>query len=314
LKRLGVLLVVLVLVFAACGGRAADPAEEDNGLAALEETGGGAGANANDGGGDDSGRKPKPGNKGSGQSKKPPPKDKSSDPESSDDDDSAPQGDAPAGSGGKSKDKQAPRSATAAAAVPIPGGTHPYDTDGSSTVSGNERRMPKTTTLSARAPRGEEQTQIRDLRDSEGNGTVVETRLLYRKEGVYLTYVKISATFPGGFTDVRELQPAKPELIAPTGAQPGQSASFTMQGSGTRAEVDVRAKRVEDVAVGGTTVQTLVVDTKIVFSGAIEGQQVSTTWFWGKHVLAVREAVATDVTSGPISFQSQYQALLTKLP
>jgi hypothetical protein len=60
-------------------------------------------------------------------------------------------------------------------------------------------------------------------------------------------------------------------------------------------------------------VQTLVVDTKIVFSGAIEGRQTSTSWFWGKHVMAVREAVATDVSSGPIRVQSQYQAQLTRL-
>jgi hypothetical protein len=198
--------------------------------------------------------------------------------------------------------------------VPIPAGTHSYDTDGTTTVSGNTRRMPKSTTLTARGPRGDEQTQIRDLRDSDGNGTVVETRLLYREEGVYITYVKITASFPGGFTDVRELQPAKPELIAPTGAKPGASASFSMEGSGTRADVDVAAKRFEDVAVGGTNVRTLVIDTKIVFSGAIEGRQTSTSWFEGEHAMAVREAVATDVSSGPIRLQSQYQAQLTRLP
>ncbi|HEY7873538.1 MAG TPA: hypothetical protein VIG64_00285, partial [Actinomycetota bacterium] len=230
----------------------------------------------------------------------------------SDNGDSAPSG--TSGNDNAGGKKSAPRRPQVAAPVPIPAGTHSYDTDGTTTVSGNTRRMPKSTTLTARGPRGDEQTQIRDLRDSDGNGTVVETRLLYREEGVYITYVKITASFPGGFTDVRELQPAKPELIAPTGAKPGASASFSMEGSGTRADVDVAAKRFEDVAVGGTNVRTLVIDTKIVFSGAIEGRQTSTSWFEGEHAMAVREAVATDVSSGPIRLQSQYQAQLTRLP
>jgi hypothetical protein len=304
--------MVLVLVFSACGGRSAEPEPEGQGLAALGEspppTGGTKAAHKDAKGGDKGGDKgakghPRPeGNGGRGQA---------DGGDGGDDDGSAPSGtsgNAPSGN------KAAPRGPQVAAAVPIPTGTHSYDTDGSQTVSGNTSRMPKTTTLTARAAREGEQTQIRDLRDSDGNGTVVETRLLYRDEGVYITYVKITASFPGGFTDVRELQPAKPELIAPTGAEPGAKTSFLMSGSGTRADVDVAAKRFQDVTIGGTTVRTLVVDTKIVFSGAIEGQQSSTTWFWGKHVMAVREAVATDVSSGPIRVQSQYQALLTRLP
>lgn len=312
MKRLGGLFLVLVLVFAACGGNAPEPAEGGEGLAALDQTETDGGAGAGDGGAGKN--KDKAGSEGdkTGSSGKERPKQKSGDDSSSEEEGSAPTDtDSSNGSEG-SKPKQ--RSPQATAAVPIPAGTHSYDTDGSTTVSGNESRMPKRTTLSARAPRGEEQIQTRDLRDSEGNGTVVETGLLYRQEGVYLTYVKITATFPGGFTDVRELHPSEPELIAPTGAKPGATTAFTMNGSGTRADVDVKAKRLQDVTVGSSTLTALVVDTRIVFSGAIEGQQSSTTWFWGKHAMALREAVATDVTNGPIRFQSQYQAVLTKLP
>lgn len=309
MKRFGLVLAIVALLSPACGGRSQEPVNESDGLAALQTTSPDAGAN-----GTKDKAKPKAPDKGKdagGAKKKRPSGSASRGDDSNGDSTAGSDGPAPAPGGGG---KKAAQPAQAAAAVPVPAGTHSYDTDGTTTVSGNSRRMPKRTTLAARPPSNGRQVQIRDLRDSDGNGTVVETHLVYREEGVYLTYVKITATFPGGFTDVRELQPSKPELIAPTGAEPGAKAAFTLRGSGTRADVDVAAKRFEDVTVGGAKARTLVVDTKIVFSGAIEGQQTSTSWFWGKHVLAVREAVATDVSNGPIRVQSQYQAVLTRLP
>jgi hypothetical protein len=303
-------LLVLVLLFAACGGRSTEPEAEGQGIAALDQDDAATPPDAGQAGdktdaNKDHKQKKAGGARGDESGKKKSSNDSASGADTADSDGSA-------GDSGAAKKAAQPAGATAA--VPIPGGTHSYNTDGASTVSGNTSRMPKTTTLTARPPRGEEQTQIRDLRDSDGNGTVVETRLLYREEGVYLTYVKITSTFQGGFTDVRELQPAKAELIAPTGAGPGSAASFSMEGSGTRAEVDIKAKRFEKITVGGSSVNALVVDTRIVFSGAIEGEQNSTSWFWGKHVMAVREQVVTDVSNGPIRVQSQYEAVLRKLP
>jgi hypothetical protein len=310
MKRLGGVLLVIALVLSACGGRNPEPATGGDGLAALDEQAP-SGDSATKGGDADAGSKAEKEKQKASGGKKQRAGGGATNPGAADDGES----DAPdASSDGAQDKKPAPRQAQAAPAAPVPAGTLSYDTDGTQSVSGNQRRMPRTTTLTARAPRGDEQTQIRDLRDSDGNGTVVETRLLYRPDGVYITYVKITATFSGGFTDVRELRPPKPALIAPTGAKPGATASFSMEGSGTRADVDVAAKRFEDVTIGDSTVRALVVDTKIVFSGAIEGRQTSTSWFWGKHVLSVREAVATDVSNGPIRVQSQYQAVLTRLP
>lgn len=310
MKRLGGVVLVLALVLSACGGRSPEPASEGEGLAALDEQATTEGSATTDGGGKARSKPNKEKERG-GAKKGGAAKGDTEENAGGDDDSGSPGGSSNAGGQGR---KPASRPPQADPAAPIPAGTLSYDTDGTQSVSGNEDRMPRTTTLSARAPRGEQQVQTRDLRDSDGDGTVVETHLLYRPDGVYLTYVKITATFSGGFTDVRELQPPKPVLIAPTGAKPGATASFTMSGSGTRADVDVAAKRFENVTIGDSTVRTLVVDTKIVFSGAIEGQQTSTTWFWGKHVLSVREAVATDVSNGPIRVQSQYQAILTRLP
>jgi hypothetical protein len=302
---------VVLLLLAACGGRSPEPPADGEGVAALDQ------AETQTTPPKDEGNAGK--EKDAGGAKGKPPTGKGNGANRSDDANGSGAGDgnnAPAdqGSDGSSANSDSSGAAQATPAVPIPAGTHSYDTDGSATVSGSRRPMPKTTTLGAKAPRKGQQVQIRDLRDSEGNGTVVESHLVYIEEGVYLTYVKITATFPGGFTDVRELQPSKPALIAPTGAGPGTTASFTMQGSGTRADVDIAAKSTQKVSIGGTSVNTLVVDTKIEFSGAYEGEQLSTSWFWGKHVLALKEHVRTDVTNGPIRVQSEYEATLTRLP
>ena len=316
MRRIGSLLVVALLLLSGCGSKADDPPTGGEGVAALDQSGGDAGTSDNGNGGDKSKHEDtsKDDGKKSGDKGKDGGAAAQSDGSNGSNDGgggSAPGGSSSnkpsGGSGSKGSDEDTP-------AVPIPSGTHSYDTNGSTTVSGNKRPMPDTTTLTAKAPRNGDQVQVRDLRDSDGNGTVVESHLTYREEGVYLTYVKITATFPGGFTDVRELQPAKPALIAPTGVGPGSNASFTMQGSGTRADVTIAAKRWEKVSVGGTAVNTLVVNTRIVFSGAYEGQQVSTSWFWDKHVLAVKEHVTTDVKNGPIEAHGEYEATLTKLP
>lgn len=303
MKRLGYLLFALVLFASACGGPASEPTPGGEGIAALEGGDAGAGGASSADGGTKSGTKRATGVAGKSATKK----DAGSSTAGGTGTSSTASGNAAATTGGGATGGAHP-------AVPIPRGTHSYDTNGHVTVSGNKRDLPETTTLTAQAPRGEEQTQIRDLRDEDGNGTVVETRLLYRDEGVYITYVKITATFPGGLTDVRELEPRRPELIAPTGARPGSSAAFVMRGSGTKADVSIRALRFDKIVIDGSSVNALIVDTKIVFSGALEGEQNSTTWFWGKHILALKEQVSTDVTNGPIRVQSDYEALLTKLP
>lgn len=200
------------------------------------------------------------------------------------------------------------------AAAAIPPATYEYATEGERTVSGNRQQMPSTTTLTAESPANEEQRQIRDLRDVDGNGTLTESRLLYRSDGVFLTYVKVTSKFPGGLTDVREFRLPRPQLLAPAGGGPGFQRSFSMEGSGTRADVALRALRYEKVRSGGEAVKALVVTTRIVFSGALEGEQTSLAWFWPKHVMVLKERVETDVRNGPIRLRSDYEATLKDLP
>lgn len=305
MKRLTATLVVVMLALGACGGSGQEAPTTDD-IAALDEDGGKdrgaqqAGKDKTKAGG---GTRKKPAGDGGGGG-------------------GAGGGSGPAATGGGGGGAQPQPGGNGGsggapqpqAAAPIPQGSYDYATSGQRNVSGNEQPMPEVTTLAATAPDDGLQRQTRDLRDSEGNGIVTESDLLYRPDGVFLSYVKITSRFQGGLTDVREFRLPRPQLIAPAGAGPGATRSFTMSGSGTRAQVSIRAHRYQDVTAGGRAVQTLLVQTDIVFSGALEGNQRSMTWFWPKHLLPVREQVRTDVRNGPIRLQSQYTATIRRLP
>lgn len=294
MKRLIGLLLLVTILTVSCGGDEPDDSTAGGGIAALDEKE----DPSSTGRADDKGKKgagKKSRGSASGTDEK-----KSQDSESKESEEST----------GTARGKGAKRSSGPAAATPIPAGRYEYATDGRTVVSGNASDLPDRTTLTAEAPKDGLQHQMRDLRDEDGNGTVTETHLLYRADGVYLTYVKVTSKFAGGLTDVREFKPSGAELIAPTGGAPGFKRSFSMQGSGTRADVVINALRNEKLKVRGSVTRTLVVATKITFSGSLEGEQRSTSWFDPKHVMMMKERVSTDVRNGPIRLQSDYEALL----
>ena len=301
MRKLEAALVALVLAATACGG--STPEETENGgIAALDEaqdkdappqTKAGKKTQAGGGSKKKSGSATNGTNESSGGASQPA---------------GGGGSDTTTGGGGDAGQPQAP------AIAPVPQGEHAYATEGQRTINGNTSDLPKTTTLTADAPAEGVQRQARDLRDSDGNGTLTETDLHYRSDGVYLSYVKVTSRFQGGLTDVREFRLPRPVLIGPRGGGPGFTQSFTMEGSGTTAKVTIEAHRWENVAVAGRQVRALLVQTDIRFSGSLEGYQRSTSWFWPKHLIALKEQVQTDVRNGPIRLQSNYQAQLKQLP
>lgn len=308
MKKLNALLLALVLAATACGGNAPEEPANDR-VEALDE-----GAEQ-----DDSGDAQEKDVKAGGASKNKKPGGGATKSEGSESSAgggtqlAAGGGSEPStGDGGGTGGGAAPQAA--AAPVPVPQGEYEYATEGQRTISGNTYDLPKTTTLSAGAPADGVQRQARDLRGSDGNGTLTETDLHYRGDGVFLSYVKVTSRFQGGITDVREFRLPQPQLIAPRGGGPGFARTFTMEGSGTKAKVTVQAHRWENVAVAGQQVRALYVITDIRFSGALEGYQRSTSWFWPKHLLTLKEQVQTDVRNGPIRLQSSYQAEIRRLP
>lgn len=310
MKKLTSILAALVLAATACGG--SDPGEaEDKGIAALEEDKDkGSGAEPK------GGAKKKPGGTGSkdkGGTKKP----GTTNPGGGGGGGSQPStgggsGTAP-GNGNDNDNEGGGGSPARATITPVPQGEYTYATQGSRTINGNTTNLPKTTFLAAGAPADGVQRQARDLRDSEGNGTLTETDLHYRSGSVFLSRVKVTSRFQGGITDVREFVLPRPQLVAPKSGGPGFTRTFTMQGSGTRAKVTVRAHRWENVAVAGEQMRSLLVETDIRFSGSLEGYQRSMTWFWPEHLLPLKEQVETDVRNGPIRLQSTYQAQVEQL-
>lgn len=196
---------------------------------------------------------------------------------------------------------------------PIAEKTYDYATDGTVTVSGGTRDMPSTTTLTAARADGVEQTTVRDLRDGDGNGTVTETKLFYRSDGVRLAYVKVMSSFSGGLTDVREFKLDPPEMLAPAGVRPGYTHSFKMSGSGTEADVTIEVLERSRISIDGRSLVAFVTRVTIVFSGAIEGHQVSTNWFWSRNFLPLKEKVNQDVQNGPIRVRSNYTAVLRSI-
>lgn len=305
MKKLSAILLAALLTGAAC----TTPEEpQSQGIEVLDEDqsdDGGSGRPNGDDGGDKApakgaGGKAKAPAKGSGGGGSQPAAGGGSD-------DSTGDGDGGGGGGGGGSQAQP-------APVPVPQGEYAYATRGSRTISGNTDSLPRTTTLRAGGPAGGVQRQARDLRDSDGNGTLTETDLVYRSDGVFLSYVKVTSRFQGGITDVREFDLPQPQLLAPRGGGPRFERSFTMEGSGTRAKVTVTAHRWETVEVAGEEVLALLAVTDIRFSGALEGYQRSTTWFWPKHLLPLKEQVQTDVRNGPIRLQGNYQAQIERLP
>jgi hypothetical protein len=303
-KRLIGILLTLVLALAACTTPEEPPQDDIAALEKGEKDEGGAAGGTGGSGGKKATKKKGDGAKGAGKSRQPGTGGNGGQT-------GGESGNAPANQGG---DGQSPPAAQAAAVAPVPAGTYEYATQGERSVSGNEDSMPETTTLSAAAPADGVQRQTRDLRDSEGNGILTESDLVYRNGDVFLSYVKITARFQGGLTDVREFRLPRPQLVAPGDAGPGYTRGFTMEGSGTRAKVSIRALRYEDVTIASKPVRALVVRNDILFSGALEGSQRSTTWFYPKHLLPLREQVQTDVRNGPIRVQSDYVATIRRMP
>src|SRR5207237_1671421 len=112
-------------------------------------------------------------------------------------------GSSPAASGGSN----------AAPAKPRQPGTYTYDTSGQTTYGGGfSSQMPSQTSLKADPPSGVVQRSVRDLRDSQGNGSVTETWLEFRTDGVYLGRVRNTFTF-GPASDVSDAGPEKAALV-----------------------------------------------------------------------------------------------------
>jgi hypothetical protein len=193
-------------------------------------------------------------------------------------------------------------------------GTYTYDTSGSTSTSfTGERELPPETTLTVRPADGATQVSVRDMRGEEGRGSVTESTLVFSTEGVSLARLKVTTVVSEGFTDEREWVLDPPELIATPNAAPGDRLTFTMDDGETRADVTIEVLREEALTIGGTEAVTVVARTTTQLSGQVEGEQVTTSWIRREDFLPIREEGSSDVRSGPVRAQGNYDAQLRSL-
>jgi hypothetical protein len=209
-------------------------------------------------------------------------------------------------------------SATAAAGgayVPRRAGTYRFATSGKTVYSGaisGTYPMPSVTTLAVDPAKGSEQRSVRDLRDKDGNGRTTEMRLIYARQGLKLSYLKITSSV-GFFSDARAFAPSPPPIAVPAGAKPGDHESFTLKGSGVTATVRVDVLRRETVTIVGTAVASLVVQLRTVFSGEIQGTDTSVQWLRPTDALLLKETDDSDATTGAARARTTYSATLSSL-
>lgn len=187
---------------------------------------------------------------------------------------------------------------------PVPAGTYEYATDGSSSINGDEKELPETTTLVAPAAGSDgRQTTTRDLRDANGDGNVTKTSLRFAPEGVYLEGIESTVFLNGGaFSQSTSLTPTATFLLVPADAGPGTTTRGQLEGDGITADVTF-----EVLTVGPeTSVSRLVAD----LSGEVEGRQTSELTTRNSDLLTVKEISDSDIRSGPVRLQSNYTATL----
>lgn len=203
---------------------------------------------------------------------------------------------APGGAGAPAQTAAAPRRAN-----PVAPGRYAYATDGTAQISGGPpRRLPVVTTLVVDRPEGRRQRSVRDLRDRDGVGSVTETTLEYADDGVRILALRLQTNFAGIASTYNLTAPDRPVVVR-TGALPGETGTFTLQGDGLTIVTNVKVERVEGDA--------LVVILDSTLSGQVQGTQRAVNWISTTKSLTTKEEVTADATSRGVRLQTYYTAV-----
>lgn len=205
--------------------------------------------------------------------------------------------------------------ATGARALSPPAaGTYRYVTSGTTTFGAVAQPFPAVTTLVVDPPSGTVQHSTRDLRDAAANGPATEFTLDYRAQGVYLVALRVTVGIGGG-AQSQDFRPTAPVLLLATGARPGAHSEADLQG-GTGARLVVDVLRDEQVAVGGQSVDTLVMRAVVALApGDVTGRQELTVNVDPVSRLWVKERSVLDASAagGLFKLHSEYTATLQRL-
>lgn len=209
----------------------------------------------------------------------------------------------PAGQGG-----DAPPPAAAAAYPHVPPGDYTYDQTGEIRAGPTTQPADPVAVDRYFPPEGADQRNT-SVEDGEEMGETVYRHL---PEGVFL--VRTVRKTPDGRTI--EFRPDPPVVVAPAGLAPGDSWSWTMtstDGSFTL-EQTTTVLRTETVDVGGTGVQTVVLDTDVTLTSDELTMRADTTqWVSPAHSLEVRSESHVEGTFGAIPFTGDVTRTLRSL-
>lgn len=204
---------------------------------------------------------------------------------------------------------------TTSPAKPIAAGTYQYDTSGQATVDSGvsqTTKFPAVTSLKVDPANGSAQHRLRDLRDAQGNGVVVETDLVYQADGIRLAFLRQTVQ-QSGLSDVREFRPSPAPMFLATGAAAGATDSYRLAGSGVTADVTVKVIGDETVATPSGPVAAVHIRVDTRFSGDVEGSSQADNWIRRSDGLLIKEHVVTDATTGLNHYTADYTATIRAL-
>jgi hypothetical protein len=206
--------------------------------------------------------------------------------------------------------KSSPKQTWLAPARP---GAYRYSTTGSASYGFGSATFPSVSTLAVDPAKGSRQRSVRNLRNGEGEGLVIDQTLDYTRGGITLVKQVLTVSL-GGMTKVRTLTPAATAVWLPTGAGPGTKRTFDLTGVGISGHEVVEVTGTAPVSVAGRSVRTLVIKTVITLAGSVSGPIEWTQWFSPDHRLPMKEQVSGTLRASIVRIKINYGSLLQKLP
>jgi len=173
------------------------------------------------------------------------------------------------------------------------------------------------TTLVIDPPDGARQHSRRDLRDSAGNGSAVDSTLEYQAGGVLLDTLVVT-TKADLFNSELHFTPVVPAsaMLLATGSQPGAHREFDLAATGATtatAHAVVDVLRAEPVTVAGSAVPALVTRVVITLAGAVSARIEMDVWVAPSVRLFVKEHSVSDAAAGIFTAHASYDATLQRL-
>lgn len=204
---------------------------------------------------------------------------------------------------------------------PTASGRYSMNMSGKTTISGcieREDSPPEAAPLTVDPAEGNRQQSVLDLRDEQGNGSIVTSVLEYRPDGIHLAYLRQTEAGPLGSSSI-DFEPNPPALVLPPRPAAGQTWSFTMTSKDGKVVVTSQSTvevLKEQVTMGDGSVQDAVrIRSDSTASGqgslgAIRVEEVSSTWISLEHRLILKTVSDAKGTDGACATDSHVEGLL----